>query len=1025
MKSRFTGILTLFLAFMIQFSFAQEKTITGTVTSADDGLPLPGATVMIQGTTRGTQTDLDGNFSIIASPRERIVVSFIGMTPQVIAVGASDVVNFILTSDNLIETIEIDSYRKITPRTSVVSAKVIDAKITEERANANALQSLQGQIAGVNISAGSGQPGATPNIIIRGIGSINGSTDPLFVIDGMPVDATVFRTLNPNDISTYSVLKDAAATSIYGNRGANGVVVITTKKGRFNEDLQIRYIGQTGFSKMQDLNIELMSSSQLLNFQKHYNQGAGASMEQWEIDQLARNTNTYWTDQFFRTSSTEQHDLSISSGSEKTSNYTSLSYLNQEGIFVGSDFKRFNVRNNFSGRTANDKFDYSINMNMGYSKSGNVPDAGSQRIYFNPFRAALHSMPFISPYDADGSTTLYGDYFPGAQFDADATPIVLLNSMAMNTNKSDELKLLAGFSANYEFVKNMTVGLRLSADYSHRSSLYILHPESILGPFQTNWDPESQTGAQYGGMHQEGSVRDFRFNGLYSLGYSNTFNDKHNVSVTAFLEYNKAHRELMNFTQRGLDPRFVGVGSSFIPGTTIDPVTDEREYIPVVNSGRLEEGLFSYFATGSYDFDQKYAFSATIRRDASFRFVGDNRWGTFWSVGGAWNIDKENFMENSGLSYLKLRGSFGTNGNQYVTGAMFGGLSLTRSLYGTGVGYGASTATYPTSLGYNDLVWETVEQANIGLDFGVFNDRLQGSVDVYQKTTKDLYNIIPVSFVNATDQISGNIGSMRNRGIELDLNYSIFKNDDWLIRVNANGSYNKNEITKLHESFGGLYNAGGSQALAEGESYGSFYVSRYIGVNPANGNPLFLDIEGNPTERLIDDNRVFVGKASIPTWQGGFSTLVAYKGFEFSTQWTFMADVYRSNMDYAQLEDSSSISMFNKTVSLLDAWQNPGDITSVPRVGTGITDIDHVNMSDRYIEDASFLRLRNLAFAYSFSNEQLSGLPLVGLRIFAQAENILTFSKYRGWDVESGFRATDNAQYPTPKIYTLGVMVNF
>src|SRR5690554_3831424 len=292
MKSRFTGILTLFLAFMIQFSFAQEKTITGTVTSSDDGLPLPGATILIQGTTRGTQADLDGGFSIIASEGERIVASFIGMASQTITVGASNVINFALQNDNLIETIEIDHYRKITPRTSVVSAKVIDAKIIEERANANALQSLQGQIAGVNISAGSGQPGATPNIIIRGIGSINGSTDPLFVIDGMPVDATVFRTLNPNDISSYSILKDAAATSIYGNRGANGVVVISTKRGGFNEDLQIRYIGQTGFSKMQDLNIELMNSSQLLNFQKHYNQGVGASMEQWEIDQLARNTNT-------------------------------------------------------------------------------------------------------------------------------------------------------------------------------------------------------------------------------------------------------------------------------------------------------------------------------------------------------------------------------------------------------------------------------------------------------------------------------------------------------------------------------------------------------------------------------------------------------------------------------------------------------------------------------------------------------------------------------------------------------------
>lgn len=1019
MKSKFTGILTLFLAFFIQFSFAQEKTITGTVTSSGDGLPLPGASVVIGGTTKGTQTDLDGRYTIMANKGDKLAFTFIGMAPQTIVVGDASVINVKMAADMAIEAVQIDVYRKMTPRTSVVAIKTIDADFVEERANANVLQSLQGQIAGVNISAGSGQPGATPNIVIRGVGSINGSTDPLFVIDGMPVDATIFRTLNPNDIKTFTTLKDAAATSIYGNRGANGVIVITTKKGAFNEDLQFRYVAQSGFSQMQNLNIELMNSSQILNFQKQYGQGDGANMSQWEIDQLSKNTNTYWTDVFFRTAATQQHDLSISSGSEKTSNYTSLSYLDQQGIFVGSDFKRFNLRNNFSGRTANDKFNYNFNLNVGYSKSGNVPNAGSQQVYFNPFRAALHGLPFMSPYDADGSTTIYGGLTPGGQFDSQHVPLILLNSMSMNTNKTDELRLIGGFNANYEVIKNITAGINLTSIYTGRSGLTILHPQSILGPFQTNEE------AQYGGIHTESGNRDFSFNGLYSLGYANTFAEKHNVSVAAYMEYNKRHFNSFGFQQRGIDPRFVGVDAGFIPGQTIDVNTGEREYIPTVNSKKYTTGMLSYFAQGSYDFDQKYSVSATIRRDGTFRFVDDYKWGTFWSAGAAWNIDKEGFMENSGISYLKLRASYGTSGNQYIAGGEYDGLSVVRNLYGNGTGYGGSVGAFPTSIANTDARWETVKQFNVGIDFGVMNDKLQGSIDFYNKLTTDLFNPIPISLTNATSEIYGNVGELENKGVELDLKYNIFKNADWNFIVTANGSFNKNKILSLHESFNGLLNSGGSTAIAEGQSIGSYYVSQYIGVNPANGNPLFLDIDGNPTEKLIDANRVFIGKSFIPVWQGGFGTFASYRGFEFSTQWSWMADVYRMNMDYAQLEDSSSISNYNKTVSLLNAWQNVGDVTDVPRVGTGITDIDHVNMSDRYVEDSSFLRLRNISIGYSFSKDQLAKTPFTGLKFFAQGENLLTFSSYRGWDVESGFRGTENAQYPTPKIYTLGVVVNF
>jgi len=1023
MKIRFTGILTLFLAFMIQFSFAQERTITGTVTSAEDGLPLPGASVVIEGTTRGTRTDLDGNFSIKAMQGQKLVFSFVGSKNQVITIGTSDVINVVLSTDNIMETVEIDSYRKITPRAQSFSAKTIGGDIMEERANVSALAGLQGMVAGAYISMGSGQPGSIPNIVIRGFGSINGNTDPLYVIDGMPVEAEVFRTLSPNDIDTYTVLKDAAATSIYGNRGANGVIVIKTKSGNFNQDLKIQYVGQSGYTKMQNLNIEIMNSSQLLNMQKQYGQGLGNRLEQWEIDQLAANTNTNWRDVFFRTGISEQHDLSLSSGSENTANFTAISYTGQEGIVLRSSLKRFNIRNNFSGKSKDGKFNYSFNTGVTYVKSQDLLNVGSSFINANPFFSALLAAPYISPYDPDGSITLYGPYADAPPEDVWASiPILMLNRMQMDKYDTNDLRILSGFSANYEVLKNLTAGMRLNADYLNRSRHIINHPRTINALYAL-----SQNGRMYGGSHQEDTRKDFYFNALYSLGYANTFNNKHTMSVSAFLEYNKSHRHIIDFFQPGIDPKFIGVAAGFIPGTTIDPVnTNQRFYVPQVGLTTLREGMLSYFATGSYDFDQKYAISTTIRRDGSFRFTEDNRWGTFWAVGAAWNIDKEKFMENVGFSYLKLRGSIGTNGNQRVTSnAPFTGLALTRNLYSTTTGYNATTGVAPSQIGNTDLIWETTEQINVGLDFGLIKGgKLQASVDVYQKTTKDLYSSIPISLVNATGSINGNVGIMENKGAELDLTYTIVNNKDWKVLASVNGSYNENKIKKLHESFDGIITSVGNTALGEGHSVGEYYVTRYIGVNPSNGHALFLDANGNPTERMNDESRVFIGKSYIPKWQGGFATSVSYKGFEFNTQWTFVADVYLSNVDYANLEDGD-LSYLNKTTALLNAWQNPGDITPIPLLGSNYNYVDYINGSDRYIEDVSYLRLKNVSFAYQFSKEQIQKMPFTGLRFFTQVENLLTFSKYRGWDAEHAFRNFENLQYPTPIIYTLGMIVNF
>ncbi|AWA28728.1 SusC/RagA family TonB-linked outer membrane protein [Flavobacterium magnum] len=1021
MRSKFKWIFALLLALSVQVTFAQEKTVTGTVKDSE-GFPLPGVTVTVAGTNKGANTDIDGKYSITAAQGQSLVFSYVGLATQTQPVGASSNIDVTLKAAQTdLEVVTINTgYKTFTKRDNPSAISTISIDAIEERANASVIQNLQGQVSGLSVSTGSGQPGADSTIILRGVGSINGNIEPLFIVDGSPVDEDGFRSINQNDIATISVLKDASATSIYGNRGGNGVIVITTKRGKLNEKMKFRYSSQYGINEIQGLNIELMNSRQMLKLEQQYGGGLGGGKTDAEIEARAKQANTNWADIFFRKGATQTHDLSITSGSEKTTNFTSLSYFEQDGIFLNTNFKRFSLRNNFTGRSENNKFTYSLNYSANFSRQNGIDGAGTNAIYFAPFSAALRGLPYLSPYDADGSITMDGGIASGdaSGITPDKIPYVLLNSVRMNTDIEDEFKMVTAFNANYNFAKNLTAGIQMGVDYSTFTTKEVLHPNSILGPFQVN------QAAEFGGIQSEGSTRDFRFNTTASLNYNNTFG-KHNIDVTAYTEYNKAHYDGINFQVRGLDPRLLGTGAAFVDFNTQE--LGGEIYTPTIGSFKLQEGLFSYFANAQYDYDSKYVLSGTIRRDASFRFIDDNKWGTFWSVGAGWSIDQEAFMKDkTAFNLLKLRGSYGTSGNQRIINAQYSGLNLTRTLYGQGGGYDSGNSTFLTQLGNSFLQWEELKQANIGVDFGVWKNKLSGTVDVYVKTTEELFQDRPVSPVNGTSIIQANIGSMENRGIEADLKYVLYDKSNWNISVNANASYNKNKILELAPSFEGIEFNGGASALIEGEPVDVFYVQRYVGVNPANGNALFLDAEGNLTENMLDADRVSTGKSVYPVWQGGFGTNIGFKGFEFTTQWSWMADLWRNNLDLGTVEETNVIDDGgNRATSVLTAWQNPGDITSVPRVGNPFNSVDYINGTDRYLEDGSFLRLRNVSLGYSFNSKTLEKTPFSGVKFFIQAENIITFSSYRGWDAEAGFRSTDRGNYPTPKIYTFGATINF
>lgn len=1014
MRSKFKWIFALLLAFSMQFSFAQEKTISGTITDGQ-GLPLPGVNVVVKGTARGTQTDFDGKYSISASQGEVLQFSFVGYKTSTATIGASSVVNMAMQEgDEMLNEVIVTGYTSTKRPKSLAAVNFVSVDEIEERSNASVIQNLQGMVAGLNIGTGSGQPGADSTILLRGVGSINGNIEPLFIVDGMPVDEDGFRSINQNDIASIAVLKDAAATSIYGNRGANGVIVINTKNAKFGQSLEVKYRGQYGITELQKFNIDVMNSRQILEFQKKYNDGLGSTLTDAEIADRAL-INTDWRDVFFRTGVTQQHDISFSSGSKNSRNFTSIGFMDQDGIFINTNFKRFNFRNNFNGKSDNEKFTYASNINVNFSRSTGIDGAGSNATFFAPFTAAIRGLPYINPL----TELQLGDT---AALTPSNAPLVLLNSSRMNTDIEDELKILANFNADYKITDNFTAGINLGVDYSAFNNLEILDPLSLLGPFQID------ARAQFGGIHDESTSRDFRFNSTTYLKYNKVFNDKHSLNVGLYTEYYKAHYNGFNFQKRGLDPRLTGTGAAFVPGTTIESWQTLPPYIPTIGSFKVQEGLFSYFGQADYDYAEKYGLSVNVRRDASFRFANDNKWGTFWSVAGRWNIDQESFMEGSAFNMLKLRGSYGTSGNQRVDNAQYSVLSLTRTLFGAGTGYNGTTSTVLTQLANPNVQWEEIAQTNVGLDFGLWQNKLNGSLDVYKKETTKLYQSSPISPVQGTSSISTNTGSLENKGIELTLNYNIFKNQDWDISVGGNGSYNKNKIKELPASTNGLVFGGGSTALGTGEPIGSFYVVRYAGVNPANGNPLFRTADGGLTETITDANRVFTGKSQYPVWQGGFNTSITYKGFNLYTQWSFVADIYRNNLDLATLETGTPGSLNNggnRSTTMLNAWQNPGDITSIPRVGQGYNEIDYINSTDRYLEDASYLRLRNIKLSYNFTSDQLSRTFLKGLGFFIQAENIVTFSSWRGWDPESNFRSTDRGQYPTPKIFTFGTSINF
>ena len=1048
MRSKFKWIFTLLLAFTMQFSFAQEKTVTGVV--SDKAGPLPSANVVVKGTKRSTQADFDGKFSISAKAGEVLVFSFTGYNDATVTVGAANTYNVTLTDGiNLAEVVVLGYDKTATKPKSVAATTTVSSESLKNRPNITVLQSLQGNAPGLSVFTSSGSPGSAKfDLLIRGVGSAASSTDPLFVVDGVPTNSVVFRNINPEDIESISVLRDAAATSIYGSRSANGVVVIKTKGAKFDSNFKVSYSSTYGIADLPNDKYNIMNSTQLLTLQRDMGISAGAGSNTILNAYLGRDPsdfspltdleianapNTDWRKVFFSTSVTQSHNLSFTTGGKNLSNYSSVSYLNQQGVVDNTDFQRFTLRSNFNGKSNNEKFTFGSNLTLAFSKRnqlGQETNSGiNNNVIQNPLQGSLTGVPYYAeefyPGSGQGLYDLIGTNFDGGN------SILALQDLLVAGNQPNqfrEMKILTNFNAEYKFAKNFSIGTRLGVDYNVSDRGFARAPWSYLAIAV-----RETSALPYGGLEDVSTSRDFGFNSVTSLKYSRQ-KGKHSFDAGLYTEYIKAHASSNTTRQNGLDL----LNYSFWSGAGyVNLGTQYPQLIPSTAVAKADAGSFSYFGSATYDYDSRFGLDIVARRDASYRFVDDKRWGTFGSVGARWNIDQEKFMKNTAFNMLKLRASWGIQGNQnlgvpaYGANPLYTNNNLVRDLVASATGYNNSTGYNLSQFGNNILQWEEQIMADVGVDFGLWKDRISGTVDFYNRKTDKLLNSINLSAAaGAGSGLAGNNGSLQNRGVEVSLRYKAFRGDNFNLELFANGSYNKNKYLSINRT------ASGDFIDENGSMVGEYYMVPYAGVNTsgytdvdgvfhdANGNYLFLDINGNLTETPSNDtDRRRTGKSNTPIYQGGFGLNADYKGFFFDAQFAYALDVWRLDYTYLWLMSPSFVEGNNMSADILNAWTPTNTNTDVAALDA--TNFDTASdMSDKWLKDASYIRLKNVSFGYTFSKDMLKRSFMSSLKIFVQAENLKTWTKWRGFDPDS-YELTNLGRFPAPRTVSFGFNVEF
>lgn len=995
---------------------AQSPETRGVVTDNATGEKLPGVAVKLVGTSRGVITDAAGQFSIPAAPGGKLRISFLGYKSVEVPANSVTPITVKLdpTSKELLETVVVgySTQRKssVTGALSVVSGKTI-----ANQPNPNVAQLLQGKAAGVQVTAANGQPGQNAFIRIRGVGSFrtgDGAQDPLFVVDGVPSTTLEYNALNPNDIETLTVLKDASSSAIYGSRGANGVVLITTKHGK-KGDPSITLSTQFGQQSVIPLNFSLMNTDQKLQYEYnlHYtNQYLAAALpaayngaDIQSVPQnvlqtqyaLLKKNNTDWQGRIFKRSPFIKNEVTLSGSSDNMTYYIALNQTFQKGTIVGSDFKQLGGRLNVE-YSPKPWFTIGTNENVSSVDQHLIRDRYNAQ---NPTYVAYQTNSYEPVYNKDGSynTTTQG--------------FSVLEAIKNNPETIHTINSLGNLYAVLKPVKNLQLKTSLGLNYTNYTRESFIKPGSILDQYVG--DPAAP------GSKTDNGTNTFNYVWTNTAQYNWMVNADNHFNFLAGQEFTREKYYLYKLSSKG-----------YASGNLS---TQDNSSAPVsASTSRQDWALSSLFGKVSYDYQQKYFIDGSFRRDGSSRFGSAKQYGNFYSGGAAWDLSKEQFLTDvKFINQLKLRASAGTSGNFNLPNYPWQGLYK----YGS---YNNQSASYPNQLANPQLTWEKQTALTAGLDFALFNTALTGSFDVYSQKRDGLLQNVPISPTVGFSSITQNLGALTNKGVEIALSYDVVRTHDFKFNVFGNVSFNKNRVTKITGTASDslpIPQGNGITAIAVGQPINEFYLTRWAGVDPATGNAQYLDKHGKLTQQYSSGNAVILkNKSPNPTYFGTLGFETGYKGLTLRASAYFSGGNYINNQIYQDLNTDGANIYANQGVSALNYWKKPGDIVSNPKpVANQST--PYSNTTDRWLQKGDFVRLRDVTLSYVLPTRITQKFKCQSLRVYLTGYNLLTYRPHYKGDPEVGIGSGENDlnsngiysaySYPNYRSWTMGLSIGF
>lgn len=1021
----------------------QERTISGVVTTVVDDTPLAGVTVLVKNTTRGQITDLEGRYTIRVADGETLVFRYIGFVSIEIPIDGQTTVNVSMREDfTQLDDVIVTAFGTINREEFVGSAVQISGRQFEQRSITSATQAVEGASAGVLISPGSGQPGSSPSIRVRGIGSVSSSNAPLIVVDGS-IFAGELASINPNDIETITVLKDAASTSLYGSGAANGVIMITTKSGRSlsgaaREQINVRV--SQGYTSRSIPEYERVNSMQYapliwesyrnsLHYSGNQTLEAASTRATQDLFSLIRynpygvpndqivgidgslNPNARllweddWQDEITQVGARSNFDMSYSGLAGNTDYFASFGYLSETGYIINSDFERYNARLNVNSMLR-DWMKVGINTAVALGESNQAIDGVSSNASFvNPYRSTRLMGPIYPLFVRDPVT---GERVPGTSYDAginrpEQTGRNVVQENILNSELEKNTNMNIRTFGEFYFLDDFIFTISAAVDRRHLNVDRYRNP--IIGD------------AAPGGDAYRTAITNTGITLSQLLNYRKSF-DRHNVAVLLGHESFQFERNYM-FTRRG--------------GEVTDGNGELINYVDLLagTSNTREYRKEGYFARVNYDLDSKYYISASIRRDASSRFSQDVRWNNFWSVGMAWRLDQEDFIRNvSWINSMKLRGSYGQVGND--SNLSHGALSFYayQALYQLGYNNAAEAGILLSTAGNPLLQWESNDQTDIALEFELFNSRLIGTVEYYNRETADLIFDVPLPRSSGLNSYPDNIGTMFNRGIELTVGADVIRNRDLVWNLSVNASTLRNEFKKLPQD----EIITGTKKLVVGRSIFDYWLRQWYGVDPADGSALFVASEDaiaangadirdmNGTMVTTNQNNAefaFVGTA-IPDLFGSFSSTVSYKGFTLSTLFTYQVGGKTYDSNYALIMHPGSEYGRAMSADILNRWQQPGDITNVPRLDANQSAAFSA-ASSRWLVDSDYVALRNVNLSYQLPRSLTTQYGVSRATVYANGENLFQNTARTGLEAAQQFNGTTQNRYTPSRVFTVGI----